>query len=131
MMWSSKVLITRLLPPTPWWRFLTIFLVWRVLSQSLFQRYVFNTLFKVGVVLSPSIILLLVLLSNLLASCWFSAITHTLLWFQQPRSLSATPGGPVNALVVIAQSQLQVAQAVGPRLDRDIQAYLQLVRNSL
>ena len=50
---------------------------------------------------------------------------HILLWFLQPRSLSTTPGGPVNALVVAAQSQLQVAQAVGPQLDHDIQAYLQ------
>ena len=43
--------------------------------------------------------------------------------------MSATLGGPVNALAVAAQAQLEVAQVVGPRLDRDIQAYLHLVRD--
>ena len=38
-----------------------------------------------------------------------------------------TSGGPVNAFVVAAQSQLQVVQVLGPQLDHDIQAYLQLV----
>ena len=37
---------------------------------------------------------------------------------------------PVNALAVAAQAQLEVAQVVGPRLDRDIQAYLHLVGSS-
>ena len=101
------------------------------LSQP--QWYVFNVLFEVGVVLNPLIILLLICLHQSIPIVLvLSAIIHIPLLFWQPRSLSTTPGGPVNALVVTAQSQLQVAQAVGPQLDRDIQAYLLLVgRNPL
>ena len=85
-------------------------------------------LFGVKVTLIQDIVLLLdlVLLPTLIVLILPTIILIAPL-FQQLRSLSAVSGGPVNAFVVAAQSQLQVVQAVGPRLDCDIQAYLLLV----
>ena len=87
-------------------------------------------LFAAGVVLNPPTILHLVLLlwSTPIVLILFDTIP-TRLRFQPRRSLSTTLGGPVNALAVTAQAQLEVAQVVGPRLDCDIQAYLHLVRD--
>ena len=101
----------------------------RMLSPSWFLQYVFNMLFAAGVVLNPPITLLLIhlLLSTPIVMVQFITTPPCLLF--QPRSLSTTLGGPVNTLAVTAQAQLEVAQAVGPRLDHDIQAYLHLVRS--
>ena len=86
--------------------------------------------FEVGVVLNPPIILHLILLlqSTPIVLALFDTIP-TCLQFQPRRSLSTTLGGPINALAVAAQAQLEVVQVVGPRLDCDIQAYLHLVRD--
>ena len=99
-------------------------------SPFWFLQYVFNVLFAAGVVLNPPIILhlLLLLRSTPIVLVLFDTIP-TRLRFQPRRSLSATLGGPVNALAIAAQAQLEVAQVVGPRLDHDIQAYLHLVRD--
>ena len=115
MMWLLKVLIVPPQSQIPWSLFLTILQVLRMWSLSLFQWYIFNALFKVGVILNPPIILLLVRLlqSTPIILVLFATIPITLL-FWQPRSLLAIPGGPVNAFIVAAQSQLQVVQAVGP-----------------
>ena len=115
MMWLSRVLIIPSLLLTPWLMFLRISQVLRMWILFLFQQYVINSLFRVKVILSPIIVpplglllhpthIILVLLVTILIA----------LWFQQPRSLSAVSGGPVNTFVVAAQSQLQVVQALGP-----------------
>ena len=103
----------------------------RMRFPSWFLQYVFNVLFAVGVVLNPPITLHRVLLLRSTPIVLGPFVTiHTQLRFQPRRSLSATLGGPVNALAVAAQAQLEVAQVVGPRLDCDIQAYLHLVGSS-
>ena len=85
-------------------------------------------LFRVKVVPTQVIALLLNLIPHHIHIVLILLTTiHIKLLFQQPRSLSAISGDPVNAFIVAAQSQLQVVQAVGPQLDCDIQAYLQLV----
>ena len=98
-------------------------------SPLWFLRYVFNVLFAAGVILNPPITLHLILLLRCtpIVLVPFDTIPTRLQF--QPRSLSATLGGPVNALAVAAQAQLEVAQVVGPQLERDIQAYLHLVRD--
>ena len=100
-------------------------------SPLWFLWYVFNGLFAVGVIPNPLITLHLVLLlqSTPIVLAPFNTIP-TQLQFQPRRSLSATLGGPVNALAIAAQAQLEVVQVVGPRLDCDIQAYLHLVGSS-
>ena len=108
--------------------FLTISQVLRMWSLSLSQQYIFNMLFGVKVVLIQVIILPLG--PHLLSTCIVLILPATILialGFWQLRILSAILGGPVNAFVVAAQSQLQVVQAVGPQLDCDIQAYLLMV----
>ena len=94
-------------------------------------RYVFNVLFAAGVVLNPPITLhcILLLQSTPIVLGPFDTIPTQLL-SQLRRSLSTTLGGPVNALAVAARAQLEVAQVVGPRLDRDIWSYLDLVGSS-
>ena len=105
-----------------------IFLNWRMQFPSWSLRYVFNVLFAAGVVLNPPIILhcVLLLLSIPIMLVPFDTIPIQL-QFQPRRSLSTTLGAPVNALTVAARAQLEVAQVVGPRLDRDIRSYLDLV----
>ena len=107
-----------------------IFLNLRMRFPSWFLWYVFNMLFAAGVVLNPPITLhrILLLLSTPIVLVLSDTIP-TRLRFQLRRSLPTTLEGPVNALAVAAQAQLEVAQVVGPRLDRDIQAYLHLVRD--
>ena len=126
MLFRSHILLGRLC--LPWWRSLVIFLNSRMRSPSWFLWYVFNVRFAVGVVLNPPITLphILLLQSTPIVLAPFDTIPTRLL-FQPRRSLSTTLGGPVNALAVAAQVQLEVAQVAGPRLDRDIWAYLHLV----
>ena len=87
----------------------------RTQFPSWFLWYVFNVLFAAGVVLNPRTTLLCVFLlqSTPIVLVPFATIPTRLL-FQPRRSLSATLGGPVNALAVAAQAQLEVAQVVGP-----------------
>ena len=98
---------------------------------SWFLRYDFNVLFAAGVFLNPPINLhrILLLWSTPIMLVPFDTIP-TRLRFQPRRSLSTTLGGPVNAFTVAVQAQLEVAQVVDPRLDRDIRSYLDLVGSS-
>ena len=97
-------------------------------SPSHLQWYVVNMQFRVRVVLIQIIVLLLShhLLPTLII-LGLLTITHIIRLNQLARNLLIDSMGPVAALTVAVQNQLQVAQAVGPQLDRDIQAYLQLV----